>query len=412
MLQKLLNSKLQLFFLIGVILRLIYWIKTPYNLRAHDASHQLDYIQYVLTNFSIPPANGAFQFYHPPLFYFLSAIYYKFLSIFFDNLDLISSLQFLSLVISVLILYYAVKISKLIFLDQNIQNLFVLIIAVFPGLIIRANAVNNDSLLHLLMFAAFYYSLSWWQNPNLKKWLILSSLIGLGICTKSTMLIFLPYQFFILLLSKNISSNIKWQNLRLALLSILVISAYPVIGRAWHERTSAIVANADLVSLGLKTENTLVNLITFNPIMIFEHPFNNPWNNSAGRKNYLEFYFRSIFFGEYDFRAQTKPLAQAILCIGIISIILFIFGILRRFSNYQEIPLVLISLIALTANFVFRLRYPFICSQDFRYINLLSIPFAYFPLQEIFGMRYLFKHIALGITYLFILLSALLIILV
>src|SRR3990172_7023155 len=58
----------------GALLRLFYVFRTPYSLRSYDAEGHVDYIFYVLTHWSIPPADLAWQSYQPPLYYFFSAI--------------------------------------------------------------------------------------------------------------------------------------------------------------------------------------------------------------------------------------------------------------------------------------------------------------------------------------------------
>jgi hypothetical protein len=35
----------------------------------------IDYVQYMFTHWSVPPAQGGWEFYQPPLYYFLSALW-------------------------------------------------------------------------------------------------------------------------------------------------------------------------------------------------------------------------------------------------------------------------------------------------------------------------------------------------
>ena len=66
---------LLLIFVGGTMLRFLYVLSTTYNVRSYDWVGHVEYIRYILQNLAVPPPTGGWQFYHPPLYYTLAALW-------------------------------------------------------------------------------------------------------------------------------------------------------------------------------------------------------------------------------------------------------------------------------------------------------------------------------------------------
>ncbi|MBI5156133.1 hypothetical protein HZA45_02540, partial [Candidatus Peregrinibacteria bacterium] len=68
-------------FLTGVLVRILYVSGTPYSVREHDVWSHIDYIRFVAEHGTLPDPHAGSQFYHPPLYYFLTAGIYALMTV-------------------------------------------------------------------------------------------------------------------------------------------------------------------------------------------------------------------------------------------------------------------------------------------------------------------------------------------
>ena len=110
------KASLPFVFVAGLYLRFIYLAYTPYRVRGHDVIPHLDYIRYVAEHFAIPPRADGWQFYQPPLYYFLSAIWFR-IGEGINRIEdaLIGDLQLFAFVISLAVLGIAIWIGRMLF---------------------------------------------------------------------------------------------------------------------------------------------------------------------------------------------------------------------------------------------------------------------------------------------------------
>ncbi|MGH7293690.1 MAG: hypothetical protein ACRELB_02100, partial [Polyangiaceae bacterium] len=58
----------------AIAVRLAYLVATPHYLRSHDPLQHFDYVTYLLDHHALPRARDGFEFYHPPVYYLVSAL--------------------------------------------------------------------------------------------------------------------------------------------------------------------------------------------------------------------------------------------------------------------------------------------------------------------------------------------------
>ena len=152
--------------LLGALLRLLYLVVTPFNLRNYDVGGHLDYITYMTVNWAVPQAGMGWEMHQAPLYYFVAALWTNLQ----PGLNIIDELRGLSLICSLATLGIGAWLAVEMFPRRRqawLAGLFALGIAVFPGLVFLTSRVNNDVLYAPLAFAAFGLLPEWYSLAEL-----------------------------------------------------------------------------------------------------------------------------------------------------------------------------------------------------------------------------------------------------
>lgn len=366
----------------GIILRLIYADVTPFNTRGNDDDGHREYIEFLLEHRSIPQAHEGWQFYQPPLYYAIAALPYGIVRAASGNSALaLKSVQALSILISVGVLLLSWSIATLLFTGKRSGGsriLFILIMALAPGMIILSPKVNNDALVHLLIVAGITLLLWTWRTPTLVRWCATVIVLSFGILTKMNALPMLLAALGCMILHPTLTrrERITWCALGITL--ALCMTEWLLILRMMEDDpVRQLVGNAGSLHSGLRLSNTAASWLTFRPNEILHMPFNNAWGHTMGRGMFWEYFFRSAFFGEFSFD-KLRLIARALLFCGVLALPLSLAGLLAllRHSWRTAGPMAAILCCTLGAHIVFRARYPFSPSQDFRYSPQLLLPIA------------------------------------
>ncbi|MCX8053469.1 MAG: hypothetical protein N3B12_06645, partial [Armatimonadetes bacterium] len=146
-----------------------------------DAPEHLRYIDFILTNHSIPMANEGWSMYHPPLFYCLSALIFTFFgSLFGTNAAVLGlkTIPFVSGLGNVWISYFASR--RLFNDDPKLVTLTVLSTGLIPMNIYMSAFISNESLHAFLISAAILYLITALleHQTQLRTVLVIGLLIG------------------------------------------------------------------------------------------------------------------------------------------------------------------------------------------------------------------------------------------
>jgi hypothetical protein len=375
-------------FIFGSLARFLYVLATSYNTRGHDTGGHIEYIKYFLRHWRIPDAVAGWELHQAPLYYFISAVWWKVNAIFGRAQEslLLHDLQVGALLLSIGTLAVCVWIAYLLFpRKENIlyRTLFVAILAVLPGLVFVSARISNDTLFTFLMFLSFALLLRWWKTGKKSDWYILCISLGINAITKGNFALILPAVFIPFVLRKKFSWRYKLKHGVLACLLLFLISGWLPIMRFMEETPHMIPFGNSGLNGGLFVTREPVNFLTFNPQKIIDLPYNDPWNDAARRQYFWEYLYRSAFFGEFHFNERLKDLSQLILIFGCFLMALSLFGLWKdlRHRAYKSLP-VWLSLGSLLAGLVaYSIKTPCSCNQDFRFIPLVAAPIAYFVIQ-------------------------------
>lgn len=175
---------------IGIILAglgfyLVYLGYTDYGERNYDGPAQVEYIEHIVTQRSLPPASKCLICHHPPFYYLLGAGVFA-----VCKATAIAApakgLQVFSLLITLFFVVYGLLIVRRFLPDPRMTRLAAAILVFWPYSVHNSVRVHNDTLVSALIVAALYYAIRW-RDEDRPRDLYLSAVItALGVLTKSS----------------------------------------------------------------------------------------------------------------------------------------------------------------------------------------------------------------------------------
>lgn len=185
----------------GFFLRLVYVLFSTIYDRQYDtgridleAGHtvtggHLAYIQYLYENWRLPDFDPTtvYQFNHPPLHHYVSALWLKLCSFFVRDTALLEeTLQAVPFVCSLLILIFLLKILGRLGLKEQTKRFLMLLFCFHPALVLLSGSVNNDCMSLLFTVLCVYFGLLWSEQPTLRNIVKLALCLALGLLTKQS----------------------------------------------------------------------------------------------------------------------------------------------------------------------------------------------------------------------------------
>lgn len=345
----------------------------------------LGYITYFLHNWQLPDfdVREAFQFWHPPVHHFLSAVFLKVLWTIFPFLNgNYEPLQLLPLLYISVSLYIVWKLLKLWNLKGHALFLPFLILSFHPTFILLSGSVNNDTLCFLFTLLSIYFSICWHQNPSYRL-IILSALsIGLGMSTKGTAFIAaFPMAFMFLV------GFIKYKRKVLGQLCAFAIIALP-LGLWWYIRNYYLyeVPLNYIYRTSTDAIGYLGNVPLWNRILDFDLRRFSFWNvyvQFEGRFmeiNPIIALLKSAVYGQcwFNYNLYIRIIAYPLVFIWIIFVVLSLSAIPKQLKRTDDMLIPNLGILILFASqfisyYSFCLEYPFVWTMDIRYAIMLLV---------------------------------------
>jgi hypothetical protein len=322
---------------LGLALRLAYLWVTPMTVRGHDASEHLEYVHYLLDHHSLPKAADGWTFYHPPVYYFVSALLYAgFGAIGFTGRELTVVLQLESLVFELGFVAFAIAAVRL-WLDRvpesemgrrllgrdSLALLCSALIVFWPTSVMHSVRVGNDDMAYLWFGASLYFGSRWWlrgREGSRRDFYVAAAIAALGVVTKSHCAI-----LFVVLGVGLLVRFVRERELRswtvlayvgpLALLFLgsLALDLHEALG-AWIARKQdyLFVANEHRTNPALTLTNRPLYFLGFDFRTFLTHPFTSPWEDAKGRQWFWNYLLKTSLSGEWEFTQRwVERLATA-----------------------------------------------------------------------------------------------------
>lgn len=368
--------------ILSIILRYLYSSVTPFFVRAHDWDRHVEYVRYVRDSFHIPSASGGLEFFQPPLYYFLSAVWWRATEYLQSPASqILVHLQTLSFLLSILSACFLAGIGWVLVKDRRDAPLAILLLSIVPGIVYFSSQISNDALIAPLGYSVILLSVLFLRRPTLWLWY---GIVLLCVCialTKLNGFVLLP---LVLVCTVPYFVRVR-SSLKHAVFGIIVF----IVLFAWYPYTRLILEKdltrtVTIGSVEMNPEtsvgNSLRELLTFNPARVLSAPYLDPVQPGQEKGYFLEYFFRSAFFGEYQFPASYRFMHFVMLLMGMIVALFCFIGLIldvRRPSIFSVPMIALFDTVILCA-IVIRVLVPFSPLQDFRYSILIVVPMAYY----------------------------------
>jgi hypothetical protein len=405
---------LSLSILTGILIASI----TDYNQKTHDVDSHIEYIEYISNNYKLPHPDSGWVYYHPPLYYILSAVLWKItpeINLFSKDLKR-EMLQYLSLFIwlgysifSILIFKEFIDrifISRKTIFSENKTIKFILkkmditkgefllifcstIFLFWPSNILHSIRIGNDILLYLFSSISLYYIVRFYSSKGKFDFVLSIIFSALAILTKTSGIILFVLLGIILMLhwkNKTIENKTFLKNISLLCLSFLLVIpfAFRKVGYSLFFRKNlsiptVIVGNTTDLDSRLFVKNELQNYVWFDVKSFITEVFVNPWEDTGGRQYFWNYLFKTALFGEFNYNSvfhRNLGVLISILFLVLLIITLWGFFYLNNQEKKELIPVTLYLLFSLIAMIILRAMVPASCSNDFRYILPSLIPFC------------------------------------
>lgn len=362
---------------VGIVFRCFFFSAIPYKKFSMDVEGHISYIQYVVEKHSIPDNDECWSCYHPPVYY-VSAVPSYLLSGFL-GFPGTSGLQTFSLMLSVLTTFFG-----LLFLRKILEGRTLILASTlwifWPLMTMVAPRIGNDQLFYLFHVLCLWAGISYVKEGHGKYLITALVATALALWTKTTAVVTLGMLFVFMASGFFAKTEIK----RPSKSEIVAWSLFVVLVAAFVVQKvmgSDLVGNADSLNSSMRVQNEAFNYLYFDLRSFLEYPWTSCWKGSMGRDFFWNFVLKTSLFGEWD----MLPTANGRFCASMMSALLLgliVYGV----RGFWKTRLGLVQWILLLQGIAFfgalvalRLKYPFACSNDFRYILpvLLSIvPFV------------------------------------
>lgn len=386
--------------LCGLLLRLVYIYRIPYNVNQHDAgnfsSGHIGYIFYLIEhNWHLPDFNPTtvWSFYHPPLHHYLAAIVAKISMLFGAGQEAaMENVQFLTVFYGMISLLLSYKILK----KFNVRGFSLILpyaLLIFhPSLIMLGGSINNDALCLVFMLLTIYTALIWYEAPNKRSTILLALIFAGMVLTKLSGLLLAPAVALLFLAKfikeKNQRKNILLQGILFCLICIPLALSFSIRNLIlWHVNPFFTLDLGDY----LYTGNNILERVFLLHREQFASPFViynvTPDNMLAVDRNIVFYLLKTSLFGDKFFLTADSPFIFAAWALHLVNFLLILLSLIcmiaqwihiflsilkeKRILPYmREIFLFVLYGCSAGSFLLFCFRYPNACSQDFRYVQL------------------------------------------
>ncbi|MFA6816764.1 MAG: hypothetical protein WCS73_10780 [Lentisphaeria bacterium] len=366
-----------LLILLACALHLVYTLHTPYSARTHDVDGHIAYVKYIAENHTLPPANECWSCYQPPVYYVMSAPVWSAAASFGYSSP--RALQWLSFLLSFVLLAAGTCCLRSVLKGPALWLSFLLWIFWPVGFLI-APRVGNDQLFFVAHVICLWGALAYILGKG-GKYLIVGALAcWLAFWTKSTGAITIGIFFFALFLGY--FPREKWKPTVSELVAILFsVGLCITIFIVKFVMDSDLVGNANSLNGALKVGAAPFNMFYFDAKDFFTTTYTSAWNDHGGRQFLVNYLMKTSLFGEFHLtETLLGEWCASLLCFTLAGLSFFaVVGFWIKRTSKVTVLLIVQFLLFVLAEIALRIKYPFSCSSDFRYIvpALLSfIPFV------------------------------------
>lgn len=399
----------------GVFLRLVYVCFSTIYDRQYDigkidiaagapvSGGHLGYIQYIYHNLRLPDMDPTtvYQFHHPPIHHFISALWMRFIGLFSTDTHFIEeSIQIIPLICSIIILLTLKEIVEEFGLSSKAENFVMAVFAFHPALILLSGSVNNDCMALMFTFLVILYTIRWMKRKTAKNILCMALFLGLGISTKQNVaeLAFpIAVVFIFALVNSIVSKKSNKASFSSLLGQFLGFGFVSIPMGMWFYIRNLIKYNVSLVWVYELPKDSWQYVGDYPLINRYLWPIPSEMVDNlthfkigCGYNTWMQI-IRTSVLGEWDMATVGRPIKFLAVLLMLLGAILAFAAFISFFRNFlftkkqdmNKVFFLLSYLVVMAFYLGFSYKYPQECSMNFRYI----------------AVTLLFPAVALGMTY-------------
>ncbi|MBO6138299.1 MAG: glycosyltransferase family 39 protein [Lachnospiraceae bacterium] len=379
--------------LCAFILRLVYIIYTPTDIRQHDVigfggtRGQAAYIEWFYNNglklIQTDPRDK-WGFFQPPLHHVLAAGWLKLNTLMgVPYARATENIQYLTLIYSLILLFYAYRLFKYFKLSGKALYAAFALVAFHPSFILLSGSVNNDMLCILLTVMTVYYALKWYDSRSYADIIKTALCMGLSMMTKLSGVLSAPAVAFLFLyvwIKGGRSDFLKYlkEYLIFGLISVPIGMWFPI--RSYLKfgiplNYTPVVGERLIYNSPL---SRIIDIRTYKPYVSMIK-YGDPYDEY----NIPLSLMKTSLTGEFDYTSVNRyitPFAWILLAAGTVLALICLAAtvrmVLKKIPGRDRIPDIYIGIIYVTAlAFYLNLAFgiPNFSSQDFRYICYIIV---------------------------------------
>lgn len=327
------NNQLLVFLILGILIRiLVFFVMEPSNPDGH-----YEIIEHIYKFREIPKSDRYGMAFHPPLYYVLSLPFW--------HAGGLKCVQLFSLLLSIgtlFIVYFFINNHKTFELNSKI--LLFAITSFLPSLVTFTLYVSNDSLAIFLGALYFYIASTFLENINYRKVLFLSIILGLGLLTKGTFLVFFVFTIGYIYSSASPFSQ-KNKYVMIVLIISLTIGSYKYI-KNFLDFHMVFIHNLDFNPVWADYQRpTVTGIKSFIDIDILKL-INSPCISNSSRHSIPLLFYSSFWYKQHylvnNLATSSTPLryiGSVIYILGILPTSFIVIGVLdcikRIIKNFK-----------------------------------------------------------------------------
>lgn len=371
-----LGKTLILLLFAGILFRCIFFMAASYKTFSMDVEGHISYVEYILENHSVPDEKDCWSCYHPPVYYIAAAPSYAISE--FLGFPGTTGLQCFSLLLSILTAFFG-----LLFLRKILEGRSLILASAlwifWPLLILVAPRIGNDQMFYLLHVLCMWAGINYVKDGHGKYLITAIFATALALWTKSTGVVTLG-MFFVFMMSGIFTHSRLFEKSRPECVAWTMFVVIVVAFFLQRTMGPELVGNANVLNSAMIVQNGAPNYLFFDLRNFLESPYTSCWNSSMGREFFWNFILKTSLFGEWS----LLPTAVGRLLATVISVLLLGL-VVYAIRAFWKIRLGLVHWILLLQGIAFvaalmalRMKYPYACSNDFRYIVPVLLSFCPF----------------------------------
>ncbi|MFR7991850.1 MAG: ArnT family glycosyltransferase [Lachnospiraceae bacterium] len=376
--------------MLGMVMRIGYMLYTRSFVRAHDygtlepdAAGHANYIISLYQDGRLPDSN-AYQFYHPPLYYILSALVMHpagWLTGADSIRELMNAAKIVSCAASCGTLLLIWRIAQECRLQKGTMLFVMSFAACFPNMFLLAGRVNNDSLSVFFQALIVLYTIRWYRDRRMKNIAVLAVAFGCGMMTKMSCAAFALFTGAVFLYV--LIQEVKARRAAPIWKQFVLFGAVSVPLGLWYAVRNLIRFGQSFFYVYSVEENTALYVGDYS---LFDRFIAVPWNQlfdplyarPYDDYNVPMYIFKTSIFGEFSYDvAQVLPAMLLVVNVALIAVSLIAALYLLLFAKgqpfYRRFGSAFLWAVLFVPYLGFQISAPYGCTMDYRYIVLTAI---------------------------------------